>query len=388
MKSFYRFFYSVCFLVLVLGFASWSVAADLVASAPKLKASSYILQDFYSGQVLVQHNADKRIEPASITKLMTAYVIYHELANGSISEDQSVRISEKAWKAVGSRMFVEVGTSVLVKDLLKGIIIQSGNDASIAMAEFVAGSEEAFVVLMNQYAQRLGMKNTHFVNSTGLPHEAHYTTASDLVRLSYALINDFPDHYALYAEKTFRYNNITQYNRNKLLWQSKYVDGMKTGHTESAGYCLVSSALKDGMRLISIVMGTGSEDSRVQESYKLLTYGFRFYKTYKLYDAGQKLQSSPVWLGDQEEVVMGLTEPLFVTIPRGQYDSLAANSVTFPVIKAPVVDGQVLGNVNVLLNDESIVKRPLVALGPVGSGSIWSRAQDHTSLFFKNFFND
>ncbi|MDX1811242.1 MAG: D-alanyl-D-alanine carboxypeptidase family protein, partial [Gammaproteobacteria bacterium] len=267
---------------------------------PKIGATAYILQDFQSGDVIAELKADARVEPASLTKMMSVYVIEHELKNGNISLSDEVLISKKAWKMPGSRMFVEVNTRVKVEELLKGIIIQSGNDATIAMAEFVAGSEDSFVSLMNSYAQKLGMKGTHFVNATGLPNDDHYTTARDLALLVKAMIRDFPENYSWYSEKVYTYNGIKQYNRNKLLWQSEYVDGVKTGHTESAGYCLAASAVKNDMRLISVVLGTNSERARATESQKLLTFGFRFFETHRLYEAGQKLTTAKIWKGDSE----------------------------------------------------------------------------------------
>ncbi|VAX02275.1 D-alanyl-D-alanine carboxypeptidase, partial [hydrothermal vent metagenome] len=277
------FFIAVLFML----FLAPVQAATLIPATPKIKAKGYLLIDFNSGRVLAEKKSGQRMEPASLTKMLSAYVIDHELAKGNISLDDEVRISEKAWRMEGSRMFIEVGKKISVEDLLKGVIIQSGNDATVALAEHVAGSEDAFVSLMNQHAAELGMLDSHFVNSTGLPHKDHYTTPRDLAKLAIALIRDYPTHYAWYSQKEFVYNDIKQYNRNRLLWRNKYVDGIKTGHTESAGYCLVASAERDGMRLISVVLGTRNDETRSSESQKLLTYGFRFFETHRLYKANE-----------------------------------------------------------------------------------------------------
>ncbi len=278
----------------------------VVPSPPKTAAEAYILIDYNSGKIIASQNADMRVEPASLTKIMTGYVVINELSNGNISLDDMVTISPKAWKMPGSKMFIEVGKKVSVHDLIKGMVIQSGNDASVALAEHIAGSEEVFAELMNKYAESLGMTHTHYMNATGLPNPDHYTTAEDLSILARALINKFPEEYEWYAQKKFTFNGITQYNRNKLLWQDPSVDGLKTGHTESAGYCLVTSAKRDDMRLISVVLGTDSAKQRIQESQKLLNYGFRFFETHKLYQAGQRLNDARIWEGQQDTVGLGL----------------------------------------------------------------------------------
>ena len=278
-------------LVFSLTTAPWSLAATPVPKAPAVGAKGYLLEDFHSGQSIAEKNADQPMEPASITKLMTAYVVFTEIRNGSLGLSDKVRISEKAWRTEGSRMFVEVNTQVSVAELLKGMIIQSGNDATVALAEQIAGTEDSFAALMNHHAKELGMTKSNFVNSTGLPHKDHYTTARDIARISRAMIEEFPEYYQWYSEREFTYNEITQYNRNKLLWRDESVDGLKTGHTESAGYCLVTSAERDGMRLISVVLGTKSEEARADATQSLLNYGFRFFETHKLYDADNKLLS-------------------------------------------------------------------------------------------------
>ncbi len=373
-----------CFIpvLLVLSFTTVQ-AATLIPATPKIKAKGYLLIDFNSGRVLAEKKSDQRMEPASLTKMLSAYVIDHELAKGNISLDDEVLISEKAWRMQGSRMFIEVGKRVSVEDLLKGVIIQSGNDATVALAEHVAGSEDAFVSLMNQHAAELGMLDSHFVNSTGLPHKEHYTTPRDLAKLAIALIRDYPKHYAWYSQKEFVYNDIKQYNRNRLLWRNKYVDGIKTGHTESAGYCLVASAERDGMRLISVVLGTRNDETRSSESQKLLTYGFRFFETYRLYKANETLTTARVWKGAQEELSLGLDGDLYLTIPKGQYKKLLANMNLDARITAPIKQGQTFGTVNVSLGDEEYAKRKLVALSSIESGGLFGNLVDEIKLLFE-----
>ncbi|MDH5728343.1 MAG: D-alanyl-D-alanine carboxypeptidase, partial [Gammaproteobacteria bacterium] len=314
-----------------------------IPKPPKLAAKAYILQDFHSGKVIASKNADQRIEPASLTKMMTAYVVENELKYGNIKLTDQVKISSKARFMKGSRMFVEENSLVSVEKLLKGIIIQSGNDATVAMAEHVAGTEKAFVSLMNAYAEEMGMKNTHFVNSTGMPHRNHYTTANDMILLSKALIGEFPEHYSLYAEKEYQYNGIKQKNRNRLLWEAEFVDGIKTGHTESAGFCLAASGKKGDMRLISIVVGTRSDRARATESLKLLTYGFKYYETHRLYAANEALTKARVWKGTVEEMPLGIENDLYVTIPRGTFEKLKAKMKLDSQILAPTTEGDVYG---------------------------------------------
>ncbi|HDY85016.1 hypothetical protein LCGC14_0644370 [marine sediment metagenome] len=344
--------------------------------APSVGAKSYILQDFASGRVIAESNADERLPPASITKLMTAYVISHELDAGNIKLDDEVLISEKAWRMVGSRSFIEVNTKVPVEALLRGMIIQSGNDAAVALAEHVAGSEETFAQMMNQYAQKLGMKDTNYSNSTGLPDPNHYTTARDIATLSAAIIRDFPDHYKWYAEKEYKYNDITQHNRNKLLWRDSSVDGLKTGHTEEAGYCLAASAIRDDMRLISVVLGTHSDNARAQETQKLLNYGFRFFETHELYPAMTEIADGRVWKGSDKQVQLGLAKPLSVTVPRGRYKELVASTNVQKPIIAPVAAGAELGEVEIRLGDEVIAKQHLVAINAIEQGGWFSRLID------------
>lgn len=357
-------------------------------AAPQLGASSYLLMDYNSGKVLVEHEADAPVEPASITKIMTSYVAFQELASGNVALDDVVTISEKAWRAIGSRMFLEPGMEVTVEDLIKGLVIQSGNDASIALAEYLGGTEAAFAGVMNHNAQLLGLRNTHFTNATGLPDENHYTTARDVALLSIALIRDFPDHYPWYAEKEFTFNNIRQHNRNNLLWRDPAVDGLKTGHTEAAGYCLAASAKREGMRLVSVVMGSSSEQSRVSESQSLLNYGFRFFETVQLYEAGQVLATGRVWKGEAEEVSMGLAEDLFITIPRGRYDDLQASLEVRPRLLAPLDVGQQVGRIRIELGDELVASRDLVTLESVTPSGFFSRAMDGMRLWFGGLFGD
>lgn len=358
-------------------------AATPVPAPPKLASKSFLLIDINSDTVLAQKKIDHSIEPASITKMMTAYVVYKELEAGRLSNDELVPISEKAWRMDGSKMFVEVGSKVSVKDLLRGLIIQSGNDASVALAEHIAGSETVFADYMNQYAKALGMNSTNYVNSTGWPHRKHKTTARDIAILAKALINEFPDHYELYAEKAMTYNGIKQYNRNKLLWRDKTVDGIKTGHTESAGYCLVASAKRGEMRLISVVLGTRNNKARTDQSQKLLNYGFRFYESHPLYAAGEKLKDVRVWEGENEQLALGLMDDLTVTIPRGQYKKLEASMEIDQTIIAPVEKGQEMGSVHVKLNGDEIVTMPLVALNSIDKGGLLQRAKDKFLLMFE-----
>ena len=351
--------------------------------APDIAARGYLLLDYHSGHVIASKKADERLEPASLTKMMTSYVILNELNSGKISLKDQVLISEKAWRMPGSRTFVEVGKRIPVETLLKGMIIQSGNDATVALAEFVAGSEDVFANLMNQTAAALGMGASHFVNSTGLPHEDHYTNARDMATLARALIRDFPEHYSWYSIKEFSYNGIKQYNRNKLLWQDDKVDGIKTGHTEAAGYCLVSSAKQDDMRLISVVLGAKSENGRARESQKLLSYGFRFFETHKLYAPNEALTEVRVWKGDSENVSLGLNKEMLITIPRGQYDNLNASMKVTPKVTAPVNKGKQYGMVEVMLNGEAVATQPLVALQDVAEGGLIDSLIDEALLLFE-----
>jgi D-alanyl-D-alanine carboxypeptidase (penicillin-binding protein 5/6) len=373
-------FFSLFFIFFTSGYLH--AATALIPSAPQVAATSYLVMDADTGKVVLSHRADERFAPASLTKMMTSYIVEYELSKGNVSEDDLVLVSEKAWRTQGSRMFIKEGTQVRLGDLLRGIIIQSGNDASVAVAEHIAGSESAFADLMNQHAKLLGMNNTHFANSTGLPAQNHYSSAEDLAILAKAIIQRFPEHYGIYAEKYFTYNKIRQPNRNKLLWRDRTVDGIKTGHTEEAGYCLVASAKRDGMRLISVVMGTNSEEARAQESQKILAYAFRYFRTHKLYSEGDILNNAKVWGGLQDQVRLGLNDALAVTIPRGQADELQATLDIDKVIKAPVIKGEEYGVVRVTLNDEEVVTVPLVAMEEVNEGGLLKRIWHAIMLFF------
>jgi D-alanyl-D-alanine carboxypeptidase (penicillin-binding protein 5/6) len=351
--------------------------------APDIAARAYLLLDFQSGQVLQAQKADERIEPASLTKLMTAYLTFTALKQGRLKLDQTLPVSEKAWRAEGSRMFIQPNTPVRVDDLMKGMIVQSGNDACITLAEGVAGSEEAFAVLMNREAKRLGMSNTQFVNSTGLPHAQHYTSANDLAKLAAAIIRDFPEHYALYSIKEFTYNKITQPNRNRLLWQDPYVDGMKTGHTESAGFCLITSAKRGEMRLISVVLGTASDNARTAESQKLLNYGFQFYESYRLYQKGQAVATLPVYKGSDNLLKAGFTRDVFLTLPKGHYAHAKATLASRQPLLAPLASGQAVGTVTVNVEGKPVLSLTLQALDEVRVAGIFGRAWDSLRLLFK-----
>jgi D-alanyl-D-alanine carboxypeptidase (penicillin-binding protein 5/6) len=357
-------------------------------AAPALGANSYILLDFNSGHVLVESNPDMRVEPASITKVMTSYVVFTELTGGNIKLDDVVNISETAWRTGGSRMFIEPSMEVTIEQLIKGMVIQSGNDASVALAEHLAGTEDAFAGLMNHYAAQLGMTNSHFMNATGLPHEDHYVTALDVAKLSVALIRDFPEYYAWYSEKEYSFNNIRQHNRNNLLWRDPAVDGLKTGHTQAAGYCLAASAKRDGMRLVSVVLGSSSESSRVSESQSLLNYGFRFFETVQLYKAGQELAQGKVWKGKKEQIRLGIKDELFVTIPRGRYDDLDAQVEMRPELVAPIAEGEEVGQISIRLENDEVTSRGLVALESIEEAGFFGRTWDGMSMWFGGLFGD
>ncbi|WP_444815784.1 D-alanyl-D-alanine carboxypeptidase family protein [Stutzerimonas frequens] len=374
-------------VLILLAVAPTVWAAQILPSPPQLAAKSYMLMDAASGEVLVEHNGDERLPPASLTKLMTAYIATLEIQKGQISDSDMVTVSEKAWRTGGSRMFIQVNTQVSVDDLLHGIIIQSGNDASVAMAEHIAGSEEAFADLMNATAQRLGMTNSHFMNATGLPDPEHYSSANDMAKLARAIIYEDPAHYAIYAQKEFLWNNIKQPNRNLLLWRDKTVDGLKTGHTEEAGYCLVASAVRDNMRLISVVFGTDSEQARAAETQKLLTYGFRFFETRTFYQKGTELAEAHVWKGQQSKLKAGLAQDLTMTLPRGQVEKLQAVMSFNGTLTAPIQQGDVVGKVEVKLDDKVVRSTDLVALETVEEGGLFRRFWDSIRLFFYSLFN-
>jgi D-alanyl-D-alanine carboxypeptidase (penicillin-binding protein 5/6) len=371
-------------LALVLSFVAVPSQAADIPPAPALAAKAYVLRDYASGNVIAQQAAQERVEPASLTKIMTAYLVFKAIRNNYIKLDQTVPVSTKAWKAEGSRMFIEPNKPVTVDELLHGMIIQSGNDASIALAEAVAASEEGFADLMNKEAARLGMKNTHFVNATGLPDPQHYTTAHDLSLLASALIHDFPDEYRrLYSVKEYTYNKIKQPNRNRLLWIDPHVDGMKTGHTESAGYCLVTSAKRNDTRLISVVMGTPSEAARATESQKLLNYGFQYYETTLVYRKGQPVKSLKVWKGHEDTLNATVAHDLYLTLPKGQYPQLKATVTSKQPLLAPVNAGQAIGTIQFALDGKVIHEETLVSAEKVEVAGLFGRLWDSIKLWFE-----
>ena len=353
-----------------------------IPAPPPVAAKAHILVDFYTGQVLSEQAPDVRLEPASLTKIMTAYVAFDALKSGKIHMNDQVLVSERAWKMGGSQMFIEVNKQVSVDDLLKGVIIQSGNDASVAIAEHIAGSEEAFAGLMNKHAERLGLKNTHFTNASGLPDPDHYTSARDLATLGAALVREFPEYYPIHAIREFTFNNIVQHNRNRLLWQEAGVDGIKTGHTAAAGYCLVVSGERDNMRLVAVLMGAESEKARTAEAKKLLGYGFRFYEGQKLHQANVPMAKTRVWKGASSELDVGVARDLLVTVPRGQAGKVSVTVDVNPTIVAPVSKGDRVGTVKVRLGNKDLEERPLVALQTVDQGGFIRRWMDGARLWF------
>ncbi len=370
---------SSCLFLTGVGYAE-----DIIPSAPVINTNSYLLVDFHSGVELAGKDPDKRIEPASITKLMTAYIIYQELKKGNVTLKDRVLISEKAWKMEGSRMFVEAGKKVPLNRILHGLVIQSGNDAAVALAEHIAGSEATFVNKMNAEAKRLGMNNTHFTNATGWPDKDHYTTARDIVKLTRAVIKEFPENYKLHSIKEYSYNGIKQYNRNKLLWRDKTVDGVKTGHTESAGYCLVASAKRNAMRLISVVLGAKNEKLRADYSQELLEYGFRFFETHKLYDGGSVLAEARVWKGNKTTVPAGITDDFYVTIQKGHYKQLKGLMELDKKLDAPIKRGDVVGRAIIKDGNKIVLTLPLLALDAVDEGSFWTKMTDSVKKLFSN----
>ncbi|SHL10867.1 D-alanyl-D-alanine carboxypeptidase family protein [Phytopseudomonas punonensis] len=378
-------------LTLLGASSAWANQAPLPAP-PQLAAKSYVLMDGASGNILVENNGDERLPPASLTKLMTAYIATLEIRNGKIGEQDKVTISEHAWRtggaaSGGSTMFLPVNSQATVDELLHGVIIQSGNDASIAIAEHIAGSEDAFADMMNATAQRLGMKNSHFMNATGLPNPEHYSSAHDMAILARAIINEDAEHYAIYSQKEFLWNNIKQPNRNLLLWRDRTVDGLKTGHTNEAGFCLVASAVRDGARMITSVFGTDSESARAAETQKLLTYGFRFFETRTFYQKGTELAQAPVWKGQTNQVKAGLAQDLTLTLPKGQLEKLQASMTLNQQITAPIAQGDVIGKVEVKMGDQVVHSADLVALEAVEEGGFFRQLWDSIRLFFYGLFN-
>jgi D-alanyl-D-alanine carboxypeptidase (penicillin-binding protein 5/6) len=366
----------------LLGFVCAAQAAP--PQPPSLIGKAWVLGDLSSGQVIFAQRADERFEPASLTKMMTAYVVFAALRDRKLAVDQQVNVSPRAWKAAGARMFIEPRRPVTVDELIRGMVVQSGNDACIALAEAVAGNEEAFVQMMNREAARLAMKNTRFANASGLPDAQHYSTAQDLYLLAAALIRDFPKEYAqYYAQKEFRYNNITQPNRNRLLWMDPSVDGVKTGHTEAAGYCLIASSSRGGRRLLSVLLGSTSEATRAQESLKLLNWGYQFFDSVKLYAGNDAVRALEVWKGAARNVKVGLGADLFVTVPKGEADKLKAELVSQQPLVAPLSRGQRVGVLRVTHDGRPFGEYPLVTLEPVAAAGFFGRSWDTLRLWLK-----
>ena len=371
------------FLIVVgIIFPILSSASSLVPPAPQIKATSYILLDAQTNKVIVEYEADERNPPASLTKIMTTYLVEQMIQRGVVERSEKVPVSIKAWKAEGSKMFIREGTEVDLMDLLRGVVIQSGNDASIALAEFVAGDEASFAQMMNEQAEKLGMLNSNFLNSTGLPDEGHYSSARDMALLTKDMIKRFPEHYQLYSERSFKFNNIEQPNRNRLLRYDRSVDGVKTGYTKAAGYCLVASAERNGMRLISVVMGAENDDSRVRESQKLLTYGFRNFETSTIYEESEIVKSAPLFYGVEEVISLGVSQNVSVTIPRGSYEKLEAQIKVPKIIEAPVRKGDVLGELLLMMDEEAIYRTSVISLENYEQAGFFSRFSDYLELIF------
>jgi len=366
--------------IMLVQYAAAQIAAP---SAPNLNAKAYLLIDFASGRILPSQNPDDILEPASITKLMTAYAAFRAIRSGQISLDDQVLVSEKAWRTPGSRMFIDVGSRVPVKELLPGMIIQSGNDASVALAEHIAGTEDSFAEIMNQLAAELGMTSTRYFNSTGLPAEGHVTSATDIAKLAAALIREFPDYYSWYSQKEYSYNGITQANRNILLSRDQSVDGMKTGYTESAGYCLVSSAERNDMRLISVVLGTKSPAARANESQALLNYGFRFFESRQLWEVGEIIRDVRVWKGEQENTSLIVREPVFVAIPRGQFEQLETEVEIPDRLIAPLTSSSPIGEVRAKLGIDTIASVPVYSATDIPEAGLLDAAWDELLLWFE-----
>ncbi len=368
-------------LAATLALASPSFGSTPVPPPPAVAAKGYVVVDAFSGRIIAGQNDTERLEPASLTKLMTAYVVFHALKDGKLRLDQEVPISEHAWKAEGSRTFLNVGSHVRVDTLIQGMIIQSGNDATIALAEAVAGSEPTFAALMNRYAQHIGLTGSHWMNAPGLPDPQHYTTARDIATLSAALIREFPQYYKWYSQRSFTYNNITQQNRNGLLERDPTVDGIKTGHTDAAGYCLAASAVRDGMRLVSVVMGTASPKAREDASATLLGYGFNFFETRRLYTAGKTLSTVHVYkVGDPVSVV--IHNDLYATAARGEHENVRSSLTLNPRLVAPISAATPIGHLKVMIGDEVIGDVPVFAAAAVEPGNLFRRAADTVRLWF------
>jgi D-alanyl-D-alanine carboxypeptidase (penicillin-binding protein 5/6) len=358
-------------------------AAMPTPAAPIIGAKSFLVIDSKTGYEIAALNADESLAPASLTKIMTTYVVFSALKQGQITLEEEVTVSEKAWRTEGSRMFIEVGTRVTVQELLLGMIVQSGNDASVALAEHIAGSEGVFAEMMNQHAAKIGMHSSHFQNATGLPAADHRTTARDLATLARALVEEFPEYYKWHSVKEYTYNDIKQSNRNSLLWRDDSVDGLKTGHTEAAGYCLVASAKRDDMRIISVVLGTSSTKARADGSQALINYGFRFFETRLLFKAGEEISNARIWKSANEYSRLGVLEDLYITVRRGSYDKLESKLDMPAIVIAPIAAGQPVAELSINLEGEELVKTPLRALDDNPAGSFWQRTKDGVSLWFE-----
>ena len=378
-----RLTHALMFMVLFFAAAANTAEPMPAPAPPVIGAKSYLVIDAQTGHELASLNPDTALAPASLTKLMTTYVVFNALKQGQIRLEDEVTVSEKAWRTEGSRMFIEVGSRVSIENLLLGMIVQSGNDASVALAEHIAGTESVFAELMNQNATKLGMHSSHFRNATGLPAEGHITTARDLTTLARAIISEFPDYYAWHSVKEFTYNGIKQSNRNSLLWRDDSVDGLKTGHTDDAGYCLVASAKRDDMRIISAVMGTSSTRARTDGSQALINYGFRFYETRLLFKAGQEITTARIWKSANENTRLGVLQDLFITVRRGTYEKLESTLDVPAIIEAPVATGQQVAELKIRFGEEELLSTPLRALDDSPVGSIWQRARDSVSLWFE-----
>ena len=376
---------SCALLALVFLFATntYAQSAMPTPAPPIVGAKSYLVIDARTGHELASLDPDSPLAPASLTKIMTTYVVFLALRQGQIQLEDEVTISERAWRMPGSRMFVEVGTRVTIEDLLMGMIVQSGNDASVALAEHIAGTEGVFAQMMNQYAQQLGMLSSHFLNATGLPAEGHVTTARDLATLARAIVQEFPDYYLWHAVKEFTYNDIKQSNRNSLLWRDPSVDGLKTGHTDEAGYCLVSSAERDGMRVVAVVLGTSSTKARTNGSQALINYAFRFFETRLLYKAGEEVATARVWKSENITSRLGVLEDLYITVPRGSYEKLESTLDIPAIVEAPIAAGQPVAELKISLGSDPLLSTPLRALDDNPTGSFWQRTKDTISLWFE-----
>ena len=386
------FFYAVnCLTVvslsLILTFTNYALAIDFIPEKPQLNTRAYILLDYNSGKVLIEESSQEKLEPASLTKIMTMYVVDHEIKAGRLSLNEEVTISKQAWQTTGSRMFLDVNSKVKLIDLIKGIIIQSGNDASVAVAEHIAGTERSFASLMNEHALKLGMTDSHFTNSTGLPDPNHYTTAKDLAILARAVIKEHPESYPIYAEKSFTYNNIEQNNRNKLLWRNNFVDGIKTGQTDTAGYCLAVSGIQDNTRLIAILLGSKTDDIRTADATKLLNWGFRFFASHKVYQHGNVLKVARVWGGKNKNIEIGLPEDIYLALPKTEVNKLTATLNIPNLIKAPLKKGDKIGIYVLKLKNEVIAEYPAVSLSTVSKGSFFTRFSEQILMYFDSIFS-